>query len=145
MTHPGATSTDKHKVVIIGSGFGGLKAAKSLKRADVDIKMIAKTTHHLFQIGTAILPHSAPAGIGIDSPPPPDGRHAPHATGCPIWGSASTAVPPTTVLHPALASSAATAGSTTAVRTARGRQDETGYSVMANMLPWTADSPGRSS
>ena len=49
MTHPGATSTDKHKVVIIGSGFGGLKAAKSLKRADVDIKMIAKTTHHLFQ------------------------------------------------------------------------------------------------
>ena len=49
MTHPGATSTDKHKVVIVGSGFGGLKAAKSLKRADVDIKMIAKTTHHLFQ------------------------------------------------------------------------------------------------
>ena len=48
-THPGATPTDKHKVVVIGSGFGGLKAVKSLKRADVDIKMIAKTTHHLFQ------------------------------------------------------------------------------------------------
>jgi NADH:ubiquinone reductase (H+-translocating) len=49
MTHPGATPSDKHKVVIIGSGFGGLNAAQKLKRADVDIKMIAKTTHHLFQ------------------------------------------------------------------------------------------------
>lgn len=49
MTHPGATPSDKHKVVIIGSGFGGLNAAKQLKRADVDIKLIAKTTHHLFQ------------------------------------------------------------------------------------------------
>src|SRR5690349_5362548 len=49
MSHPGATATDRHKVVIIGSGFGGLNAAKALKRADVDIKMIARTTHHLFQ------------------------------------------------------------------------------------------------
>jgi NADH:quinone reductase (non-electrogenic) len=49
MSHPGATATDKHKVVIIGSGFGGLNAAQKLKHADVDIKLIAKTTHHLFQ------------------------------------------------------------------------------------------------
>ncbi|WP_197377404.1 NAD(P)/FAD-dependent oxidoreductase [Mycolicibacterium baixiangningiae] len=49
MSHPGATPTDRHKVVIIGSGFGGLNAAKTLKRADVDIKLIARTTHHLFQ------------------------------------------------------------------------------------------------
>ncbi|MDT7761939.1 MAG: hypothetical protein QOC63_1359 [Mycobacterium sp.] len=49
MSHPGATDTDRHKVVIIGSGFGGLTAAKALRRADVDIKMVAKTTHHLFQ------------------------------------------------------------------------------------------------
>ena len=49
MTHPGATPSEKHKVVIIGSGFGGLNAAKKLKRADVDIKLVAKTTHHLFQ------------------------------------------------------------------------------------------------
>jgi NADH dehydrogenase len=39
----------RHQVVIIGSGFGGLTAAKALKRADVDIKLIARTTHHLFQ------------------------------------------------------------------------------------------------
>ena len=49
MSHPGATPSEKHKVVIIGSGFGGLNAAQKLKRADVDIKLIAKTTHHLFQ------------------------------------------------------------------------------------------------
>ncbi len=49
MSHPGATTSDRHKVVVIGSGFGGLTAAKKLKRAPVDIKLIAKTTHHLFQ------------------------------------------------------------------------------------------------
>ncbi|MGZ6777603.1 MAG: NAD(P)/FAD-dependent oxidoreductase [Mycobacterium sp.] len=49
MSHPGATPSDRHKVVIVGSGFGGLTAAKALKHADVDIKLIAKTTHHLFQ------------------------------------------------------------------------------------------------
>jgi len=36
-------------VVIVGSGFGGLQAAKSLKRADVDVTLISKTTSHLFQ------------------------------------------------------------------------------------------------
>ena len=49
MSHPGATASERHKVVIIGSGFGGLTAAQKLAHADVDIKLIAKTTHHLFQ------------------------------------------------------------------------------------------------
>jgi NADH:ubiquinone reductase (H+-translocating) len=39
----------RHRVVVIGSGFGGLNAVKKLKRANVDIKLIARTTHHLFQ------------------------------------------------------------------------------------------------
>lgn len=39
----------KKKVVIIGGGFGGLTAAKTLKNADVDITLIDKTNHHLFQ------------------------------------------------------------------------------------------------
>jgi len=43
------TSADRHQVVIIGSGFGGLFGTKALKRSDVDVTMIAKTTHHLFQ------------------------------------------------------------------------------------------------
>ncbi len=37
------------QVVIIGGGFGGLNAAKALKRADVDILLIDKSNHHLFQ------------------------------------------------------------------------------------------------
>lgn len=49
MSHAGGPASDRHKVVIIGSGFGGLNAAKALKKADVDIKLIARTTHHLFQ------------------------------------------------------------------------------------------------
>jgi NADH dehydrogenase len=39
----------RHHVVIVGSGFGGLEAAKRLKRADVDVTLISKTTSHLFQ------------------------------------------------------------------------------------------------
>lgn len=34
---------------MIGSGFGGLFTTQALKRADVDVTVIAKTTHHLFQ------------------------------------------------------------------------------------------------
>jgi NADH dehydrogenase len=43
------TPSQRHRVVIIGSGFGGLFAAKALRRARVDLTLIAKTTHHLFQ------------------------------------------------------------------------------------------------
>ncbi len=37
------------KVVIVGGGFGGLNTAKDLKRAKMDVLMIDKTNHHLFQ------------------------------------------------------------------------------------------------
>lgn len=39
----------RHHVVIIGSGFGGLFAARELADANVDVTLIAKTNHHLFQ------------------------------------------------------------------------------------------------
>jgi len=41
--------SDRHQVVVVGSGFGGLFSTKALHRADVDVTMVAKTTHHLFQ------------------------------------------------------------------------------------------------
>ncbi len=44
-----ATHPAPHRVVIIGSGFGGLFAAKALRRAKVEVTVIARTTHHLFQ------------------------------------------------------------------------------------------------
>jgi NADH:ubiquinone reductase (H+-translocating) len=42
-------STGQHRVVVIGSGFGGLFGTKALRRSDVDVTLVAKTTHHLFQ------------------------------------------------------------------------------------------------
>src|SRR4051794_12011992 len=40
---------ERHQVVVIGSGFGGLFGTKALKKADVDVTVIGKTSHHLFQ------------------------------------------------------------------------------------------------
>ncbi len=39
----------RHHVVIVGSGFGGLWATRRLKDADVDVTIVDRTTHHLFQ------------------------------------------------------------------------------------------------
>ncbi|MGA7458637.1 MAG: NAD(P)/FAD-dependent oxidoreductase [Candidatus Korobacteraceae bacterium] len=36
-------------VIIVGSGFGGLAAAKALRRAPVQVTLIDRTNHHLFQ------------------------------------------------------------------------------------------------
>ena len=43
------TGADRHRVVVIGSGFGGLFATQALRRADCDVTLISKTTSHLFQ------------------------------------------------------------------------------------------------
>jgi NADH:ubiquinone reductase (H+-translocating) len=43
------SSSGRPRVVIIGSGFGGLFAAQALRKAPVDITIIGKTSHHLFQ------------------------------------------------------------------------------------------------
>jgi NADH:ubiquinone reductase (H+-translocating) len=37
------------RVVIIGGGFGGLYAARALKRANADVVVVDRTNHHLFQ------------------------------------------------------------------------------------------------
>ena len=36
------------RVVIIGAGFGGLEAARSLRNCDVDITLIDRRNFHLF-------------------------------------------------------------------------------------------------
>ncbi len=55
-----------HRVVIIGGGFGGLFAAKFLRRAPVEITLIDRTNHHtfqplLYQLATGILSEGAVA------------------------------------------------------------------------------------
>lgn len=42
-------SSSRPHVVVIGSGFGGLFATQAMADADVDITLIGKTVHHLFQ------------------------------------------------------------------------------------------------
>ena len=53
-----ATVSPRHRVVIVGGGFGGLDAARALRRAVVDVTLIDRQNHHLFspllyQVATA--------------------------------------------------------------------------------------------
>src|ERR1700752_4156650 len=54
------------RVVIVGGGFGGLAAAKALRRTPADVILIDRTNHHLFQpllyqVATSVL---TPGQIG---------------------------------------------------------------------------------
>ncbi|HZE06082.1 MAG TPA: FAD-dependent oxidoreductase, partial [Solirubrobacteraceae bacterium] len=48
MSHDGSTPR-RRRVVIVGGGFGGMEAARRLKDADVDITLIDRHNHLLFQ------------------------------------------------------------------------------------------------
>ncbi|MBW8845642.1 MAG: NAD(P)/FAD-dependent oxidoreductase [Burkholderiales bacterium] len=52
------------QVLIIGCGFGGLEAARALRTAEVDVTVIDKTNHHLFQ---PLLYQVATAGLSAPS------------------------------------------------------------------------------
>ena len=54
------TVSARHRVVIVGGGFGGLYAARALRGAPVDVTLIDRQNHHLFspllyQVATAQL------------------------------------------------------------------------------------------
>ena len=59
---PSATKAvaDKKRVLIVGGGFAGIAAARALKRTDVEISLIDRRNHHIFQpllyqVATAVL------------------------------------------------------------------------------------------
>src|SRR3954470_4494128 len=63
-----AAAPPRHRVVIVGAGFGGLFAARALRRAPLDVTGIDRTNHHLFmpllyQVATALL------SVGAIAPP----------------------------------------------------------------------------
>ena len=60
-----------HRVVVIGSGFGGLFATRALRRSSAEITLVAKTTHHLFQP----LLYQVATGILADGEIAPATRH----------------------------------------------------------------------
>ena len=41
--------SDRPRVVVVGCGFGGLAAVRALSRAEVEITLVDRTNHHLFQ------------------------------------------------------------------------------------------------
>jgi len=45
----GTGASKRPRVVIVGAGFGGLSAAKALSKADVDLTVVDRRNHHLFQ------------------------------------------------------------------------------------------------
>jgi NADH dehydrogenase len=52
---------DWHRVVVVGGGFGGLNTVRGLKDVDVDVTLVDRTNHHLFQpllyqVAAGILP-----------------------------------------------------------------------------------------
>jgi NADH:ubiquinone reductase (H+-translocating) len=54
-------SEGRHQVVVVGGGFGGVRVTRALARADVDVTVVDRTNHHLFQpllyqVATGILP-----------------------------------------------------------------------------------------
>ena len=44
-----STASPRRRVVIVGGGFGGLAAAHKLRHADVDVTVVDRMNHHLFQ------------------------------------------------------------------------------------------------
>src|SRR6516225_5745331 len=65
LQRPETVPTKRKRVVIIGGGFGGIAAARALKRCDADVVLIDRRNHHIFQpllyqVATATL---APAEI----------------------------------------------------------------------------------
>jgi NADH dehydrogenase len=55
---------ERPRVLILGGGFGGLAAAKALKGAAVDVTVVDRTNHHLFQ---PLLYQVATAGLAAPS------------------------------------------------------------------------------
>src|SRR5947209_15606484 len=46
---PNGVNVDQQRVVIVGGGFAGMEAARRLKRANVEVTVIDRRNHHLFQ------------------------------------------------------------------------------------------------
>src|ERR1700738_735504 len=54
------TAPGKKRILIVGGVFAGIAAARALKRADVEITLIDRRNHHIFQpllyqVATAVL------------------------------------------------------------------------------------------
>ena len=46
---PESVAKARRRVVIVGGGFGGATAARELRRAEVEVTLVDRMNHHLFQ------------------------------------------------------------------------------------------------
>ncbi len=61
MSESQTSTPQRHRVVVVGGGFGGLNVVRALAHADVDVTVVDRTNHHLFQpllyqVAAGILP-----------------------------------------------------------------------------------------
>jgi NADH dehydrogenase len=78
-------------VVIIGGGFGGLSAAKALKHAPVDVVLIDRRNHHVFQ---PLLYQVATAALSPGDIASPIRWILRHQSNVRVWLAEATAVEP---------------------------------------------------
>src|SRR5258706_459393 len=60
---PSRPATGRPTVVIVGAGFGGLRTARALRKAPVDVVLVDRHNYHLFQ---PLLYQVATAGLEPD-------------------------------------------------------------------------------
>src|SRR6516162_5520725 len=79
------------RVLIIGGGFGGLNAAKTLHRAPVDVTLIDRRNHHVFQ---PLLYQVATAGLSPGDIASPIRWILRHQANVRVWLAEAVAVDP---------------------------------------------------
>jgi NADH:ubiquinone reductase (H+-translocating) len=72
----------RQRVVIVGGGFGGLHAARSLRKADVDVTLVDRRNFHLFQ---PLLYQVATGGLSPGNIAAPLRSILKHQQNCRVW------------------------------------------------------------
>jgi choline dehydrogenase-like flavoprotein len=62
--------TGRPRVIIVGAGFGGITAARALAGCEVDILLIDRTNHHVFQVAGSV-ENARFSRLGSTEPPTP--------------------------------------------------------------------------
>ena len=99
-----APGSGRRRVVIVGGGFGGLTAARALGGADVDVTLVDRHSHHLFQPLLYQLACGGLSPVGVRHPDP--GARPPRTT----TSSVLMAPPPASTPSGASCCSTATSG-----------------------------------
>jgi NADH dehydrogenase len=87
----GVPSARRRRVVIVGGGFGGLTAAQELRHSDVEVTLVDRVNHHLFQ---PLLYQVAGGGLSTAEIAPPIRTALRRATNMTVLMAEATALDP---------------------------------------------------